>query len=272
MIDSKPKKSYKVVKRWNEGTKWVPRNHELRSGYNIETLGNMKKKSVKVLISCAALVVSLMAANFGYSAPTPSAIIYDNTATYLTNFFASPNEFGDQVSFAGTQRTLTDVSFEYFASLTTPLNDTAQFRIYRNAPGASGAPTGAPLYDSGSFAIGNGFNHVDITGLSLLVPDTVTWTIQFSLSDPGETAGLPIYSPPTIGRDLGGGVIGSYDDFWQNAAGTWQLYRFPGGDPPANFAARFSAIPEASTLAYALLGGLILIGYQVYRRYQLSRP
>src|SRR5262249_50851123 len=105
----------------------------------------MKKKSVKVLVSCAALAVSLMASSSASAAA--STVIYDNTTTYLTNFFPSANEFGDQVNFAGTSRLLTDVSFEYFANLLTP-GDTAVFRIYKNAPGASGAPTDL-LYQTG---------------------------------------------------------------------------------------------------------------------------
>ena len=69
-----------------------------------------------------------------------------------------------------------------------------------------------------------------------------------------------MYDPPTVGNTFAGGVIGSYDDFWENAGGTWTLFRFPNGNPAGNFGARFSAIPEASTVSYAILGGLILSG------------
>jgi len=236
-----------------------------------ETPKNMKTKSVKVLIGCAALAVSLMVSSPANSAPSAGAIIYDNTSTYLTNFFAAPNEFGDQVHFAGTQRQLTEVEFEYFGSLLTQGDNHASvnFRLYANAAGGSGAPTGAPLYESGAVTIFNGFNHIDITGISVTVPNTVTWTAEFSGLSVGETAGLPLYSPPTIGASLGGGVIGSFDDFWQNNGGTWQLFRFPGGDPDGNFAARFTAItaiPEASAIAYGLLGGLMFVSYRAYRR------
>ncbi len=227
----------------------------------------MKKKSVKVLVSCAALAVSLMAS--GSASAAPSNVIYDNTTTYLTNFFASANEFGDQVSFAGSSRLLTDVSFEYFANLITP-GDTAVFRIYKNAPGANGAPADL-LYQTGSVDVFNGFNHVNISGLSLQVPDSVTWTVQFGGLGAGETAGLPLYSPPTVGATLAGGVIGSYDDFWQNTAGTWSLFRFPNGQPEGNFSAKFSAVPEASTVVYAVLGGLMLLGCRTYRRYSIGR-
>ena len=226
----------------------------------------MKKKSVKALVSCAALAVSLMTSS---SASAASTVIYDNTTTYLTNFFASANEFGDQVNFAGSSRLLTDVSFEYFANLITP-GDTAVFRIYKNAPGASGVPTDL-LYQTPAVDIFNGFNHIDISALSIQLPDSVTWTVQFSGLSAGETAGLPLYSPPTVGATLAGGVIGSYDDFWQNSAGTWSLFRFPNGQPEGNFSAKFSAVPEASTFAYAALGGLMLLGFRTYRRYSLSR-
>jgi hypothetical protein len=231
----------------------------------------MKKKSVKVLASCAALAVSLMASSSASAAA--SDVIYDNTTTYLTNFFASANEFGDQVNFAGTSRLLTDVSFEYFANLTSPPGqDTAVFRLYKNAPGASGIPTDL-LYQTPSFVIGNGFNHINISALSIQVPDSVTWTVQFSGLSAGETAGLPLYSPPTVGASLAGGVIGSYDDFWQNSGGTWSLFRFPNGQPEGNFAAKFSAsaaaVPEASTFVYAMLGGLMILGCRIYRRHSL---
>ncbi|MEO8425564.1 MAG: hypothetical protein ABI651_00485 [Verrucomicrobiota bacterium] len=233
----------------------------------------MKNNCSKVIAGFSSVVISLVTYHSA-SAVTPGAsIIYDNTAatSYLNNFFSSNLEYGDDINFAGSKRGLTDISFEYNANIITYDNtEKVVFRLYKN-DGLNGTPS-TVLFDSNTIDAGgtpifNGIQHVDIGGLNLQVPDNVTFTVQFSGLGPGESAGLTMYDPPSVGKSLAGGVIGSYDDFWENAGGTWTLFRFPNGNPAGNFGARFSAIPEASTVSYAMLGGLILLGSQAYRRF-----
>ena len=120
------------------------------------------------------------------------------------------------------------------------------------------SPSGL-LFNSGPFAVFNGQNTVIVDNLFTAVPNSFTWSIQFAGIGASGQAGLPIYDPPTVGS--------SFDDFWQrDASGNWVTIRYPGGNPPGNFAARVTAVPEASTLYYALLGGLIFAGYHAFRR------
>ena len=236
----------------------------------------MKNNYSKVIAGFASVVLSLVTYHSARAATPGSSIIYDNTApaSYLNNFFSSSLEYGDEINFAGNKRALTDIQFEYNANIITPDIEKVHFKLYRN-DGAAGAP-GSVLYDSNTDAAGGiqvfkGINHVEIGGLNLQVPDKVTFAVQFTGLGPGETAGLTMYDPPTVGKTLAGGVIGSFDDFWENAGGTWTLFRFPNGNPAGNFGARFSAIPEASTVSYALLGGLMLLGSQACRRISSKR-
>jgi hypothetical protein len=190
-----------------------------------------------------------------------ASVVYDNTSNYLTNyFFSTPStrEFGDQINLAsGFDRTVTQFQFEYFATNLVGL-ESLTFRIYSNA-NSNSAPI-APLFSIGPVAIQNGINTVTVDGLFLPVTDSITWTVQFNNVTGAGTAGLPLYGPATVGS--------SYDDFWQrNDTGTgWNAFRFPGGVPDGSFAARVTAVPEASTVVYTVLGALSLVGYQWNRR------
>ena len=219
----------------------------------------MKKNCLQITSGAAFLIAALA----GTSAKA-STIVYDNTAasSYLGKFFASNNEFGDEINLAGIARTITDFKFEAFANLSTTGDDFVRFRIYSNGTGVGAAPQ-TLLYDSNTDApqgilLINGINTIDVSGLSLNVPSKITWTAQFTTHGAGDTAGLNLYSPATIGAVLAGGEIGSRKDMWQNVNGTWTLFTYADGTP-ANFAARVSAVPEPSSIALGVLGGLALI-------------
>lgn len=196
------------------------------------------------------------------AASISASTIYDNSdpARYLSNFFApasSSTEFGDEVTFAGTDRVVTDFKVEYFNdNIASLAGKSVTLRLYSSA-GNQTAP-GALLYSATEPLGATGFNTITVSGLSLAVPDNVTWTVQFGGLAGGDSAGLPLYDPPTIGS--------SFDDFWQNSGSGFSLFRFPGGDPNANFAAQFNAVPEVSPVQYALFGGLILLAVSAYRR------
>ena len=98
-------------------------------------------------------------------------------------------------------------------SLTAGAAKTGVLNLYAND--AAGSKPGTALFTSASFPLANGYNTVNITGISgpvipLSSSQTVpgitgtvgnlTWAVTFSGLTPGESAGLLIYEKPTIGN------------------------------------------------------------------------
>lgn len=183
-----------------------------------------------------------------------SSIVYDNTSTQVTSFLTN-FEFGDEITLAGTDRVVTEFLFGYHANgsafghtFTVEGDETARIRFYDKVANLPGPV----LYDSGAFNIPAGIigTHT-LTNLSVSVPDTFIWTIEFGGIDLNESAGLQVYSPPTVGS--------SDDTYWGSVFGSWEERNLPGGGP-ANFYARVTAttasVPEPSTL-FLLASGLV---------------
>lgn len=208
-----------------------------------------------------AILVGLAAVSVSAVGLAQSTIIYDNTATnsYLGQIYYTENEFGDQIKFStdSTERTITTFKFEYFLGASASGDETLNLKLYRN-DGVAGSP-GFLLYDTGSFSISpgtSGYNHVDLEGLNLRVQDGLTWTVLFGGVTSGETAGLLLYDPVTVGS--------SFNDFWEKSGGVWGTKTFP--SVVANFAAQVSAIPEPATVQLMVLGGLAVAGMFWRRR------
>ncbi len=190
-----------------------------------------------------------------------SAIVYDNTATADPSgqqYFPTPTglEFGDQVTLAGTERTLSQFSFYYFFNGASVTSQTLTLRMYAN--NGTNPPVSA-FYTSDAIPLSigdNGFNNQNISftnAIPTILPDSFTWTVQFSNLGAGQTGGLLLYGPPNVGS--------SFNDFWQNdGAGNWTLNQINNGSALADFAARISAVPEPGVLALSGLGALLLAG------------
>ena len=198
-----------------------------------------------------------------------ASIVYDNTAVPATDgsgnqlYYSSANEFGDEITLdpASTARTMSALTFYYFYDGTSAGN--ATLRLYDNS-GVGGAP--GTLLDTSPLAplpvpatAGHqGSLTWDLSGAipQVTVPNTFTWTIQFSgLSG---TAGLLVYGPPTVGS--------SFNDFWEDSGGTWSTHLISGGAVPGDFAARVTAVPEPGTLALGVTGLLAVVASAGYRR------
>src|SRR6266550_4255060 len=130
----------------------------------------------------------------------------DNGTYYPTNL-----ESGDQISLAGADRTLSQFTFSYFFSGASVTSQTWTLRLYAN-DGTTNSP-GTALYtsDPTPLSLGiNGYSTYDInfplSSNLITLPDTFTWTVQFSNLAPGQNAGLLLSGPPTIGS--------SFNDFW----------------------------------------------------------
>src|SRR5262249_29628794 len=149
-------------------------------------------------------------------------------------------EFGDQITLAGTDRTVTDFKFQYFLGGVAS-GHTALLRFYANdgLPISKPLPVGwavdaailgSLLSTNTVLTLGDGFQTAEAEGFSVTVPNTFTWTVTFNGLTADQTAGLQLYDPPLVGS--------SFLDFWQNSGGTWNTYLFDNGATPGNFAAR----------------------------------
>jgi hypothetical protein len=204
-------------------------------------------------------------------------VVFDNTTTYQGMFLASTNEYGDEITLAGTARLLTAFLFEYYGDFTPQGDEMLRFRLYANDGPIyykEYREPGSLLYDSGFMAIATNVNTIRLWMGKLQVPDTLTYTVQFAGlgQAPGDRAGLLFYDPPTVGAELPGlsqgqTYIGSYPDFWEKKEGEWGLYGYESPHPPANFGAQvLGVVPEPSTIALGLLAAAGWLGCRAARR------
>ncbi len=205
------------------------------------------KKSVGLFTAAVGLVACSQAA---------AEVVYDNSSSYLGNFSDLGNgTIGDQVTLGGSSRVITEFKFEYYLSFAISGNEKGALKFYAN-DGANGLPSSL-LYDSGAFGLSSGFHTVTAENLSTTVGNSFTWAVSFSGLEGSEKAGLLFYDAPSVGS--------SFDDFWANTSGSWQLMNTAGLKD--NFAAQITAVPEPTT--FALLGtGLVGLGLAAYRRRQ----
>jgi hypothetical protein len=195
------------------------------------------------------------------TSPVQGELIYDNSAGDPTGVWYSAVEHGDEILLGTniTSHVLTQLQFEYFGDFTPSGDEMAEVRLYINDGPltADGIPTpGTLLYDSGKFVIGNNYETWTSTFLNILLPDNVTWTVEFSglTQTKGDRAGLLFRDPPTVGK--------SWDDAWRRTATGWETVVF---SKPANFAARFtsdlpvlSIRPSGETVIVEWTGAAIL--------------
>jgi len=208
--------------------------------------------------SIAALSASLLLGTTAFA-----SVVYDNSdpASSLNRSYSPGNniEFGDQVFLSGADRRITDFSFDYFLGANASGNETGELFFYSNDGGITGSEPGTVLYQSGSFSLGTGFQRIAAQALAVNVPNTFTWSVAFNGLDLGEQAGLLVFDPPTTGA--------SFDDFWvKNTGGAWSTFTIDNGATAGNFSARITAVPEPSTVALAVIGGLALFAARFRRK------
>jgi hypothetical protein len=176
--------------------------------------------------------------------------------------------FGDEISLAGTARQVTQVVIAYFGDISTTATDSVTLRLYANdgvsLPNVNAPRPNSLLWQSDPFKISPGANQITFPVPNIVVPNTLTWAVQFSgiTGVSGNNAGLLIANPPTVGATLNNGVVGSYNDFWiqtdPTKADSWALYQLNGGSLPANFYVSVYAVPEPSALALGAGGVMVL--------------
>ena len=180
------------------------------------------------------LSISLLC--FALSLPVTAATIFDNSSNDLkTRFDPGTTQVGDEIILAGTDRSLTSFSFEYWGVSSNPANFSgpvqARVEFYLNDGSLFNgyAAPGTVFYDSGWFGgfgpTGGDTNRATLNfsagsdfplgGLWMPVVSNMTWTVQFQGMAAGDSVGLDLYSPPTVGQD--------YPDYWQNTGPGWTL-------------------------------------------------
>jgi hypothetical protein len=190
---------------------------------------SLKCKSLSVLLLVGLIPFS------GFAADSTSEIIYDNTSHPLLNTNVSPVvsryadskvELGDQLQLAGTARTITDISIEFYGNFTPTGDENGRIRLYNNTATYDlfrKSPTDI-LYESAFFHVNPGFNTYALHNLNVTVPDIITLTLDFTGLGTGEDAGFLLYSPPTVGF--------SYNEFWRrNVTGGWEAFLYSLTDP-----------------------------------------
>ena len=204
------------------------------------------------------------------------SLVYDNTTTLRTNvIYRFSKEYGDEVALAPGYRTISQFAFQYFGDFnpTNRLDATAKVRFYANdgpdadpGPKVIPMPGASPLWESDSFPLLTGYNIVSLDVPWVEVPNVLIWTVQFSgvTGANKDAAGLALADPPTVGGVLADGKVGSFWDAWirndPNRVDSWSLinFGFRENDPKANFYARIHAVPEPSTWALMVSGGVLL--------------
>jgi hypothetical protein len=200
-------------------------------------------------------ILAIAAISIGASA-LQAQFVYNNGVSY-SGAYLNPGsqEVGDEVILGGVDRLLSHFTFEYYG-LNFSGNEQYQIRFYYN----NGAPIGGGYFEPGVSFFDSGLQtlgaptdpsnratyDLDLSGTGIILPNSFTWSIQFSGISGPEVAGVSLYNPPTTGF--------SDNDFWLNNAGAWELH---GTNPTAfNFGATITAVPEPSTYVLAILGGI----------------
>lgn len=193
-------------------------------------------------------------------------LVYDNTKHPRTNaVYRFSREYGDEVFLGNGNRALSQLTFQYFGDFNPVTNKTAaaRLRIYLNdgKDGIPGPKTALMpktlLFESPAIPLASGFNQATVELPSVQVPESFTWTVQFTGMSfaVNDSAGLVPCDPPTIGAALPDGKRGSFWDAWirddPNRVDAWSLlnFGFKPADPKASFYCRIYATPDDGTWA-----------------------
>jgi hypothetical protein len=215
----------------------------------------MTKKTLTLAVAFAALA--------GFSAKAQT-IAYDNTTNYQNAVTDRGNlEVGDEINLTTGAATLTDFQFEYNYNQGSGAGGaTGVLRFYAKDAN-SGLKPGTLLFESAPFTLASGFHQGAVNNVSVPVPGTFIWAVDFdgiTGGATGDSAGLLFYNGVTVG----GGPGQSFDDHWErDVNGVWQLA--DNANLIDNFGARVTVVPEPTTVGL-LLGGAALLGIAARRR------
>ncbi len=223
----------------------------------------------------------LVALAFLPAAVACADVVYDNTQHPTLDakgngmFYRFSHEYGDDINLAPGYREVSRLTFEYFGDFdpSKVANASLTLRVYANdgVRALSNVTTSQMpstlLWESDKTPLLPGYSIVSLDLPNVTVPDRFTWSVQFNgvTGAVGNSAGLILADPATIGAPLANGRFGSYWDAWvksdPNKADSWSLINFGVGanDPKANFYVRVEAVPEPGVWALMACGAGLLL-------------
>jgi subtilisin-like proprotein convertase family protein len=192
-------------------------------------------------------------APIGRAAGAVASVVYDNSLNDLSlRFDPGTVEVGDEIILNGPANHVGQFAFEFWGSGTNASgfsgNVKARVRFYKNdGPLSAGYATpGTVIFDSGPFPIPaapravvlfEDFQIDAVVPLTVGLPNSFTWTVQFSGLAGGDNAGVDLYSPPVTGDN--------YTDYWERDTGGWVLKT---NAVSMDFAARLVALNRGVTV------------------------
>jgi hypothetical protein len=204
--------------------------------------------------------------------------LYDNTTTDKGTSlnFINGYTLGDEIIMGNAfpSDIVSNFSFEIYSPLATfsgGANVKMEVFLYANdgAPTNGFARPGSSLYDSGAFTLSTpqqfGGSNVfaatltfDLSSTPVFVPNDFTLAVKVTGLTGGDTVGMEMFEPATVGRN--------YGEYWMNNGTSWGLYT---NSIPLDFGARFQGtptVPEPSTLCLGAVGAAFLMGFTWLRR------
>ena len=124
------------------------------------------------------------------------------------------------------------------AAVTASGSEGADFAAKLSAADTGDKTPGTLLFTSDPITLSEGYKTYQVDGINVELPDTVTWTVEFTgvtgnELNVGNRAALVLSGTDVVGS--------SYDDFWQKDASGWMLYQTGSSTETDDFAAKLFA-------------------------------